>query len=134
MHGTVVDSNVLLRHFLQDDPEQSPKATAGLKRDLEQGHLYLSAVVMAETLWLLTRGHHIPPRVAASRLLTLLESDRVLSEDKPLLLLALNWMKDFNVPFTDAYLATLAQARQSEVLTFDQKDFKKLPIRWRVPR
>lgn len=45
-----IDTNVLLRYLLDDDPEQSPRASALLAEERE---ILITDVVLAETLWTL---------------------------------------------------------------------------------
>jgi predicted nucleic-acid-binding protein len=53
-----LDSNVLLRHLLNDDPVQSPAATkfilANCSRETPG---YINLMVLVETLWTLRRGY-----------------------------------------------------------------------------
>ena len=49
-----LDTNVLVRYFVQDDPEQSRKARDVIERRLtEQNPGYVGVVVMAEISWVL---------------------------------------------------------------------------------
>jgi predicted nucleic-acid-binding protein len=51
-----LDTNVLVRYLTQDDPIQSPKATAIIERHLtEQNPGFVSVVAMVETAWVLDR-------------------------------------------------------------------------------
>ena len=47
-----LDTNVLLRHLAQDDPQQSPQALQLLEdADERQERVYLNVLVLAETVW-----------------------------------------------------------------------------------
>ena len=53
-----LDTNILLRHLLQDHPEQSPRATAYLAR-IEEGELRarIADAVIFETVFALQRHY-----------------------------------------------------------------------------
>jgi predicted nucleic-acid-binding protein len=54
----LVDTNILLRHFLQDHPVQSRRASARMV-PIEQGHLqvHISDIVAFEAVFLLERHY-----------------------------------------------------------------------------
>src|SRR5712692_7617583 len=56
-----LDTNILLRHFLGDVPEQATRATAYLSR-IEQGESIVRTAdsVIMETVFTLQRQYHIP--------------------------------------------------------------------------
>lgn len=50
-----VDTNVLVRYLVHDDPNQTPIATALFADAAERGEqIYVSTVVLAEVVWVLT--------------------------------------------------------------------------------
>ena len=55
------DTNILLRHLLQDHPDHSPRATAFIQQ-IEQGErqVVLSDIVVFETVFLLERRYRQP--------------------------------------------------------------------------
>lgn len=59
--ASLLDANVILRFLLGDDPTQSPRAHALMKRlQAGQEHAELEEVVMAETIRVLEKRAHVP--------------------------------------------------------------------------
>ena len=53
-----IDTNVLIRFIVQDDPEQSKRATDFLKNHCsEEAPGFISMVVMCEIVWVLRRAY-----------------------------------------------------------------------------
>jgi predicted nucleic acid-binding protein len=129
----IADSNLILRHLLQDDVRQSPDATRWLSRALDESSVWLTEVVVAEILWVMTQGYDVPYGEAAHQLEVLLRHPSLRSENKDRLVEAFQLMQKKNVPFTDAYLSVVSLTTGATVATFDRKDFKKLPCAWEVP-
>src|SRR5437763_2029595 len=69
-----LDANVLLRHLLQDQPQQSPRATAYLER-IERGELEVRTadVVIFETVFTLQRQYRHPKAMIRDVLLPLVD-------------------------------------------------------------
>jgi predicted nucleic acid-binding protein len=57
----VLDTNILIRHFTQDHPDHSPKATRYLRR-IEQGELQarVPLIVVFETVYTLQSFYKLP--------------------------------------------------------------------------
>lgn len=50
-----VDTNVLVRYIVEDDPEQSPVAAAMIERALTRGEsIFVSQIVLCELVWVLS--------------------------------------------------------------------------------
>jgi predicted nucleic acid-binding protein len=69
-----LDTNILLRHLLQDHPEQSPKATAYLAR-IEGGEVRvrIAETVIFETVFTLQRQYGHPKAAIRDNVLPLIE-------------------------------------------------------------
>lgn len=126
MNELVLDSNILLRHFLQDIPSQSPKATAIIV-EIEKGEKigFLSILVVNEVIWILKRFYHIDRKNYIPHLIKILHINniKVIEIKKEVLLKILEKMKRREIDFTDIYLAEIAGARK--IASFDI-DFEKL--------
>jgi predicted nucleic acid-binding protein len=46
---------------------------------------------------------------------------------------AVELVRDRNVDFADAYLALQAAEHDETVCTFDESDFRRLPVDWTMP-
>jgi predicted nucleic acid-binding protein len=78
-----LDTNILLRHLLQDDRDFSPRATALLSR-VEAGDLTVrtSDIVVFETVFTLQRIYKQSPQAIAAALLPLIELAGILLPGK----------------------------------------------------
>lgn len=126
MTEILLDSNVLLRHFLHDIPTQSQKATT-IITEIENGEKigFLSILVINEVIWILRRYYYIKRRDYITQLLKLLQINtiKIVEIKKEVLIKILEKMKKREIDFTDVYLAEIAEDR--EIASFD-KDFEKL--------
>lgn len=127
MTATFLDTNVILRHLLQDDPEQSPKATAFLIR-IERGELKVRAseLVIFETVFTLQRRYQQPKARIREILLPLLLLPGILLPGKRGWMKVFNTYVDLNLSFADAYHVVLMEKlKLSEIATFDT-DFDRV--------
>ncbi len=118
-----LDTNVLVRYLAQDDPVQSPKATALLESRLTPGNPgFVSVVAMVETAWVLDRSYGLADREIADALERLLQIDVLVVEDEAEVFSALAALRDGVGSFADALIGALgARAGCSRTLTFDAR-------------
>lgn len=118
-----LDTNVLVRYLVQDDPSQSVAATILIERqltELEPG--FISVVVMAETAWVLDRAYGFSGREIAAAIERTLQADRLVVENEQEVFAAMTVLKAAAGSFADALIAALAiNAGCSHTLTFDRK-------------
>ena len=134
--GALVDTNVLLRFLLGDDPVQSPKATA-LMRRVEQGkeHVLIEDGVLAETVWVLEKGLKVPRAEVVRQLVQLIDLGGVHSSGgKRVLFEALSNYGRTSCDIVDCLLAARARSRRTKVYSFDVTDFRRLNCDWEEPR
>ncbi|MGQ0641461.1 MAG: PIN domain-containing protein, partial [Gemmatimonadaceae bacterium] len=56
-----VDTNVLVRFLVEDDARQSAAAAALIERTVKsEDALYVSGIVLCETVWVLTVSYRVP--------------------------------------------------------------------------
>lgn len=123
-----LDTNILLRHLLQDHPEQSPKATACLAR-IERGELRARTAdtVVFEVVFTLQRHYRQSKAKIREVLLPLIELPGIVLPGKRRFRKAFDLFVDLNLPFADAYHAVLMERlKLAEVITFDI-DFDRIP-------
>jgi predicted nucleic acid-binding protein len=123
-----LDTNILLRHLLGDDPEQSPRATAYLQR-IEQGQLRVRTAdtVIFETVFTLQRTYHQPKAKIREALLPLIELSGIVLPGKRRFRKVFDLYVDLNLPFADAYHAVLIeQLKLNTIVSFD-RDFDRTP-------
>lgn len=117
-----LDTNMLLRHLRQDDPEQSPKATAVLAR-IEQGDLVVRTAdtVIFETVFSLQRGYQQPRSLIAAALLPLISLPGIVLPGKRSYRDIFHLYENSPLGFTDCYHVVLMQRHgSSEIFSFDR--------------
>lgn len=120
-----LDTNVILRFLLADDPSQSPKAKALF--ELAQAgklSLFVSHVTFAEVSWVLLSYYDFERGKLAQTLRELVLHEGIEVDDADVLLDAFDRFGKVNVDFIDCYAAALAKARGAVVVTED-RDFRK---------
>lgn len=117
-----VDTNVLVRYLLQDDPEKGPAAARLLDSTEDLG---VSLVALAETAFVLSRVYGVPRDRVVDELVVLLRKRNVavLGADKALVASALlSCRPSGRVNYADALINADAQAHAVETLyTFDER-------------
>ena len=118
-----LDTNILVRYLAQDDPVQSPKATALIERQLtEEAPGFVSLVAMAETSWVLERVYHLADGDIAAAIERMLQTDVLVIESEQEVFTAMIALKEGRGSFADALIGALgAKAGCSHTVTFDQK-------------
>jgi predicted nucleic-acid-binding protein len=96
-----IDTNVLVRYFAQDDPEQAPQANALLDQLTESEPGYITTVVLVETYWVLRHSYKTDRPATAAVLRGLVESREIVVEQPDLVRRALRRV-DHGADFADA--------------------------------
>lgn len=123
-----IDTNVLVRHFTQDNAILSPRATAYLLR-IEQGDvtIRLADTVVFETVFLLERTYKQPKSLIRTALLDFLSLPGVVVPNRARLRGAFDYYVNLNISFAGAYHAVLmAEDGLNEIVTFD-RHFDRVP-------
>ena len=126
MNEVLLDSNILLRHLLQDIPSQAHEATELISTIEKGGKIgYISILVINEVIWILKRFYKIERKDYLPQLLKILQINniKVIEIKKESLNKILEAMGKREIDFTDIYLSKIAGNRK--IASFDQ-DFKKL--------
>ena len=116
-----LDTNLLLRYFLDDDPVQSPKARRMMKSlsEVEPGWVTLAAVL--EFVWVLKSKNRAQRMGIATTLDRLLALDAVAVEQAEVLAEAVRRFRFSKADFADCLIAASARAAGcSKTVTFDQ--------------
>lgn len=115
-----LDSNVLVRLLVEDDPAQTARA-ARLLRRAKSGELFLSEVVLCETVWVLTSAYGISRADIADALSLLLRARQYSFEDPERLGRILAAYRSGRADFADCVIRERAEAAGCEaVCTFDR--------------
>jgi predicted nucleic-acid-binding protein len=118
-----LDTNILIRYLVQDDPVQSPKATTIFERQLsEETPGFVSVVVTVEMFWVLESYYDFAPFDIAAALERLLAANYIVFEDEQEVFCAMAVIQEGPGDFADALIAALAhRAGCSQTLTCDRK-------------
>jgi predicted nucleic-acid-binding protein len=102
---------------------------------VEQGEisLFISPLVLAEIIWVLKSFYHYAMADIAQAILPFISASGIEVEDQELAIKAVELARDRNVDFIDAYVALQAAKQGEQVCTFDENDFKRLPVGWMIP-
>lgn len=117
-----LDTNVILRHLLQDDPQQSPRSTAYLRR-IESGDVQVRTAdtVVFETVFTLQRQYKVPRLEVRDAVLPLLELPGIVLPGKRRFREVFDIFAGLNVSFIDAYHAVLMKRLGlQEIVSFDR--------------
>lgn len=128
-----LDTNVLVRYLAQDDPVQSPTATALIERRLSDADPgFVSTLAMAETAWVLERAYGLSDHEVAAAIERTLQAGVLMIEHEQDVFTAMIALREGRGSFADALIGALgARAGCSHTVTFDRKasrlpDFQRL--------
>jgi predicted nucleic-acid-binding protein len=118
-----LDTNILVRYLVQDDPVQSAKATQLIERRLTaENPGFISIVAMVETVWVLGRAYDFTSQEVAAAVERMLQAETLVVENEQEVFSAMMALKDGWGQFADAIIAALGtKAGCSCTFTFDQK-------------
>jgi predicted nucleic-acid-binding protein len=121
---TGLDTNVLLRYLLRDDPAQAARAD----REIERGDRFLiDGIVLCEIVWVLEVGYRLSRRDVAAALERILATAQFEIETKDLVLAALDDFRGSMADFSDCLIGRRNRAAGAEAtVTFD-RSLKGLP-------
>jgi predicted nucleic acid-binding protein len=129
-----LDSNVLLLHLTQEDPELSARATAYLAR-IEQGEIEVmtSDIVIFETVFTLQRGFRLARAEIREMVVPIVDLPGIVLPGKRRLREAFDLYVEQSLPFADAYhVALMRGLGVTRIATFD-RDFDRVADIERVP-
>jgi predicted nucleic-acid-binding protein len=118
-----LDTNILIRYLTLDDPVQSPRAVQIVESELsEDDPGFVSAVVLAEVVWVLRRSYRQDRLAIVAVVEGMLRSDRLRLEHSRAVAVALSAMIEDDADFADALIGALAiDAGCARTLTFDRR-------------
>lgn len=117
----IIDSNIVLRYLLDDDPVQSREARK-LIDQTSDASLYLPAIVLTEVTWTL-RSHFGVPREEISAAIQRFIAQPAISVDA-ITLDAVARYATTTIDFADCALAASGAAAGLPIITYD-RDFRK---------
>jgi predicted nucleic-acid-binding protein len=126
-----LDTNVVVRFLAQDDEVQSPIATRFLSGLSRQRPGFISAIVLAEITWVLSRAYRASRVDIAKAVEGLLRSAELIVENADAAYRALGiYQTSKSAEFADALIAqTAALAGAGETVSFDRNAAAELGMR-----
>jgi predicted nucleic-acid-binding protein len=119
-----IDTNVLVRYVLRDDPTQATRADRELERD---ERFLIDGVVLCELVWVLEAGYALSRAAIASTLDRVLSTAQFEVEGRDLALAALADFKGSSADFSDCLIGRRNRAvGAAHTVTFD-RSLKALP-------
>lgn len=123
-----LDTNILLRYLAQDDPVQSPRATAILAQLTEAEPGFVSLVTILEVYWVLKSVYRRSRQDLANDIEKLLSADILELQNEQEVYNGVIALRAGTGSFEDALVGALGTWRGcSATLTFDQDAARKLP-------
>jgi len=120
-----LDTNVLVRFLVQDDPEQAAVATALIASLTEDAPGFVSREVMVELVWVLERAYGHDRGDIAQALDGLLEAQELILDAADRVAIAADRYRRGGPGFADQMVALAGQsAGCSFTMTFDRKAAK----------
>ena len=122
-----VDTNVLIRLFIVDEPQSRISAAFFAARS-SADPAFLSALVVAEFGWVLRKKYGFPPERIAAAIQGMLDSDDFAFEQRGVVEWALSEYEKTKADLSDLLIARLASlAGVTTTVTFDAKAAKRVP-------
>jgi predicted nucleic-acid-binding protein len=123
-----LDTNVLLRYLVDDDPVQSPKATMIIEQRLtEEDPGFVSLVCILEIVWVLGSLYKRSRGQVADHIEMILAADTLEVQNEQEVYEAVIALRSGSGTFEDALIGALGNWRGcSAILTFDQDAVRRL--------
>lgn len=115
-----LDTNVLVRYVMQDDPRQSPRASRLMEALDPEAPGFVSVVVLVELVWVLKSNYGLDRSQVAAVIETLLRGKEVVIDRAEIVGQALQRFASTGADLADALIDRLAAAAGCEAtFTFD---------------
>ena len=117
-----LDTNVLVRFLVQDDPAQADAARSLIDRCSRKNPAFVCREVLIETVWVLESAYRFSPAVIADAITGLLEAEEFVIEAGADAFVAALAYRDGMADFADHMIAAAAmRAGCATLYTFDRK-------------
>ncbi len=115
-----LDTNVLVRYMMQDDPRQSPRATRLIEALTSEEPGFVPLVVLVELVWVLSGSYGLIRPQVTEALEGLLRSRELRLDRADLVTQALRLFSTGGADFADCLIErTAADAGCTDTMTFD---------------
>jgi predicted nucleic-acid-binding protein len=118
-----IDTNVLVRYLVQDDPEQSQQATRFIETECSiQKPAFINGIVLCELVWVLETVYAYPKQSIAKVIEKILRTRQFFIYQSEILWQTLRGYQRDGADFADHYIAILnAHNGCDYTATFDKK-------------
>ncbi|SHE58704.1 Predicted nucleic-acid-binding protein, contains PIN domain [Modicisalibacter ilicicola DSM 19980] len=125
-----LDTNVVVRYVAQDDPQQSPKATAMIESLSADEPGFITMVSMVELVWVLQSCYQATKEEVVGVLETILRTRELVVEQAEIVWQALRCFDGAKADFADCLIERCASAAGcSHMVTFDKQAAKAAGMR-----
>ena len=115
-----LDTNVLVRYVMQDDPKQSPKATRLIESLTAEAPGFVPLVVLIELIWVLSACYDLNREQVAQALEALMRAKEIALDRAEQVAQALRTFRTSSADFADCLIErTAAAAGCEKTVTFD---------------
>jgi predicted nucleic-acid-binding protein len=120
-----LDTNVLLRYFLNDEKRQSAIAANLIESCTEQNPGFINIVVLCEFIWVLKTSYGYQKSILANLLEKILQTGQLMVQESESVDVALALYRSHNIDFADALIGVInTSAGYKKTTTFDKKAAK----------
>lgn len=117
-----LDTNVLLRLLLDDEPEQARRAIGYVERAFAHARVWINRIVLCELIWVLERSYRYRRPEISATIQRLLETDELMVEDPEIVRSALYAYQVSRADFSDCLLGmSNGFAGCARTATFDRR-------------
>lgn len=129
MDKAFVDTSVILRLLIKDDPLKAKACEKLLRGAKQQGlALYLLPVALLEIVWVLEKIYKLEKNTIRELIEALLNTPDLQVETESIFRKAIQLYAAKNVKFADAVMGQWGLEKSyAIVFTYDEKDFKRIP-------
>ena len=115
-----LDTTVLVRYIMQDDPKQSPKASSLIESLNSENPGFITVVSVVELYWVLTSSYGLTGQQVKQALEVLLRTKQIIVDRADQVLRALRVFDDGKADFADCLIErTAVSAGCGQTMTFD---------------
>ena len=123
-----IDTNILVRFLVDDDLAQNAIARTFMAQRTAEDPAFLSAIAVAETVWVLNRRLNYPMPAIFDMLRALLSADGLVIENMEELDMLINGGEEPKGDIADHLIAwSCAKSGCQKIVTFDRRAAKSVP-------
>lgn len=118
-----IDTNVLVRYLVQDNPVQSREATHFLEKECSvEEPVFINGIVLCELVWVLETAYEYSRQIVAPIIDKILRTKQFNIDKPDIVLKSLQGYQHDGADFADHYIANLNGKKGCEfTYTFDKK-------------